>query len=222
MSHIKNPEENIAKMCGAETTSTLGDSGGFTRKKCRDWHGYQKHGGTFHRMALKGPATILGAHGNLFSLVQALKLGFQVKSEGASLNLEETRPKSGLIRKWKTLEATAFSRWQGFSRIQGNPLSWALRHVIQKGSQPPRQKGRRRQKNKNYNQTDINNIHVNIVYTGKERIKVAERHLNYSIRGDIYAWKYWTTVKSKQEVLHKVLEDLDFKPGKIFYLDITS
>ena len=47
------------------------------------------------------------------------------------------------------------------------------------------------------------------------------KNLNYSVIGTLEACEDWYKVKSKNELLFKVAEKEDLKPGKLIYINIS-
>ena len=82
-----NSEEKMTNLKDSETRVTLGDIIILTRKTHENWHDWQKHDGKLCLVTLKNIAVIRDIQANIFSLTQALQIGFQVTSERKTLIL---------------------------------------------------------------------------------------------------------------------------------------
>ena len=76
------PEKNMTNLHDSKTRVTVGDSGALTCTKCGNWHGYEKHDGKIHHVALSDTAIITGLRENLSSMKREPQKHFQLASEG--------------------------------------------------------------------------------------------------------------------------------------------
>ena len=72
-SHMVNLEENMKNFKDEKTQVTVEDSKTLTRKKCGNWHGWQKCDENLHCTTLTNTDLITGLHEKTLSIMQELQ-----------------------------------------------------------------------------------------------------------------------------------------------------